>query len=238
MSPTAGEMAVTGRVVVIGAGLAALSAALRLAPRPVLVISPEELGAGASSAWAQGGVAAAIGPGDSPEDHAAQAEAAERSASAVPEAVRSRLAAAEQEAEEMMTRVGDRIRAAAAMAEQAASDRAEAARAAGRRVLGAATEAGAAATTPAVKAASGAGSAMVDGLAKAHRRAADFIASRIRQDIEAQRELLACRSLEEVREVQSRYFKSAMEQYTAETREMVQLGSEVASKALDKKGES
>lgn len=71
MSPTAGEMAVTGRVVVIGAGLAALSAALRLAPRPVLVISPEELGAGASSAWAQGGVAAAIGPGDSPEDHAA-----------------------------------------------------------------------------------------------------------------------------------------------------------------------
>ena len=32
---------------------------------------------------------------------------------------------------------------------------------------------------------------MVDGLAKAHRRAADFIASRIRQDIEAQRELLA-----------------------------------------------
>lgn len=61
----------TGRVVIIGAGLAALSAALRLAPRPVLVISPEELGAGASSAWAQGGVAAAIGPGDSPADHAA-----------------------------------------------------------------------------------------------------------------------------------------------------------------------
>ncbi len=61
----------TGRVIIIGAGLAALSAALRLAPRPVLMISPEPMGDGASSAWAQGGVAAAIGPGDSAADHAA-----------------------------------------------------------------------------------------------------------------------------------------------------------------------
>lgn len=61
----------TGRVVIIGAGLAGLSAALDLAPHPVLVITPEVLGEGASSAWAQGGVAAAMGPGDSPADHAA-----------------------------------------------------------------------------------------------------------------------------------------------------------------------
>lgn len=61
----------TDRVVIIGAGLAALSAALRLAPCPVFVISPEPLGAGASSAWAQGGVAAAIGPGDTAAAHAA-----------------------------------------------------------------------------------------------------------------------------------------------------------------------
>lgn len=61
----------TARVVIIGSGLAGLSAALRLAPHPVLVISPEPLGLGASSAWAQGGVAAALGPGDTPESHAA-----------------------------------------------------------------------------------------------------------------------------------------------------------------------
>lgn len=69
----AGSMAVltTGRVVIIGAGLAALTAALRLAPRPVLVLSPEPLGQGASSAWAQGGVAAAMDPADSPAAHAA-----------------------------------------------------------------------------------------------------------------------------------------------------------------------
>lgn len=60
----------TGRIVIVGAGLGALYAALELAPRPVLVISPEPLGYGASSAWAQGGVAAAMSQHDTPEAHA------------------------------------------------------------------------------------------------------------------------------------------------------------------------
>lgn len=64
----------TQRVVIVGAGLGALYAALKLAPRPVLVISPESLGAGASSAWAQGGVAAAMAATDSPESHALDTE--------------------------------------------------------------------------------------------------------------------------------------------------------------------
>lgn len=66
----------TPRVVIVGAGLGALYAALKLAPHPVLVISPESLGEGASSAWAQGGVAAAMAPPDSAEDHAKDTETA------------------------------------------------------------------------------------------------------------------------------------------------------------------
>lgn len=61
----------TERIVIVGAGLGALYAALALAPRPVLMISPDALGEGASSAWAQGGVAAAMAESDSPEAHAA-----------------------------------------------------------------------------------------------------------------------------------------------------------------------
>lgn len=61
----------TGRIVIVGAGLGALYAALELAPRPVLIVSPETLGQGASSAWAQGGVAAAMARTDSAEAHAA-----------------------------------------------------------------------------------------------------------------------------------------------------------------------
>ena len=61
----------TDRVIIVGAGLGALYAALKLAPRPVLMISPETLGEGASSAWAQGGIAAAMDTKDDPKDHAA-----------------------------------------------------------------------------------------------------------------------------------------------------------------------
>jgi L-aspartate oxidase len=61
----------TDRIVIVGAGLGALYAALRLAPRPVVMISPESLGEGASSAWAQGGVAAAMDTADSAQSHAA-----------------------------------------------------------------------------------------------------------------------------------------------------------------------
>lgn len=61
---------------IVGAGLAGLFCALKLAPRPVTVLSPKPLGFGASSAWAQGGVAAAVGKGDSSHAHAVDTEIA------------------------------------------------------------------------------------------------------------------------------------------------------------------
>lgn len=61
---------------IIGGGLAGLSAALEAAPRPTLVVSPEPLLRASASAWAQGGVAAAVGPGDAPALHAADTVAA------------------------------------------------------------------------------------------------------------------------------------------------------------------
>ena len=58
-------------VVVVGAGLAGLFTALKLAPLPVTVVSGARFGEGASSLWAQGGIAAALAEGDTPEAHAA-----------------------------------------------------------------------------------------------------------------------------------------------------------------------
>jgi L-aspartate oxidase len=58
-------------VVVVGAGLAGLFTALKLAPLPVTVVSAARFGEGASSLWAQAGIAAALAEGDSPEAHAA-----------------------------------------------------------------------------------------------------------------------------------------------------------------------
>ncbi|MBX9926649.1 MAG: L-aspartate oxidase [Hyphomicrobiaceae bacterium] len=64
------------QIVIVGAGLAGLYAALKLAPLPVTVVAAAPLGEGASSVWAQGGVAAAVGEGDTAEAHAADTEAA------------------------------------------------------------------------------------------------------------------------------------------------------------------
>jgi L-aspartate oxidase len=58
-------------IVIVGGGLAGLFCALRLAPLPVTVLTAAPIGEGASTAWAQGGIAAAMAPGDSIESHLA-----------------------------------------------------------------------------------------------------------------------------------------------------------------------
>jgi L-aspartate oxidase len=57
-------------VLIVGAGLAGLFLALKLAPRRVTVLSQAPLGQASSSAWAQGGLAAALSPEDDPKLHA------------------------------------------------------------------------------------------------------------------------------------------------------------------------
>lgn len=64
------------RPVIIGGGIAGLLIALRLAPLPVFLLSRSPLGTEASSAWAQGGLAAAMADDDDPALHLADTLAA------------------------------------------------------------------------------------------------------------------------------------------------------------------
>lgn len=63
-------------VLIVGGGLAGIFTALKLAPRPVTILTAAPIGEGASSAWAQGGMAAAVAEGDTPEKHLADTLAA------------------------------------------------------------------------------------------------------------------------------------------------------------------
>lgn len=56
--------------IVVGAGIAGLMAALKLAPMRVTVLCKTRLGMGSATDWAQGGIAAAMGKDDSPSLHA------------------------------------------------------------------------------------------------------------------------------------------------------------------------
>ena len=66
----------TDGALILGAGIAGLFTALKLAPFPALVLAGSRPGTSGSSAWAQGGIAAAIGEGDNWRDHAADTIAA------------------------------------------------------------------------------------------------------------------------------------------------------------------
>ena len=66
----------TDGALVLGAGIAGLFTALKLAPFPALVLAGSRPGVSGSSAWAQGGIAAAVGEGDDWRSHAADTMAA------------------------------------------------------------------------------------------------------------------------------------------------------------------
>ena len=57
------------KIVIVGAGLAGLFTAIKLAPLEVILITSKKLGAGTSSQWAQAGIAAAVGKFDSVSSH-------------------------------------------------------------------------------------------------------------------------------------------------------------------------
>src|SRR3954453_252589 len=96
--------ALNNRPVIIGGGAAGLMAALQLAPEPVVLLSKSPLGAEASSLWAQGGLAAAMGDDDAPALHSADTLAA--GAGLCDEAIARRIVDAAPAAGEHLARAG------------------------------------------------------------------------------------------------------------------------------------
>jgi len=93
-----------GLPVIVGGGLAGLMTALSLAPRRVILFAKTPLNEGAASAWAQGGIAAALGDDDRPSLHAADTLAAGDGLS--DPAVAARIAAAAPDAIAALERLG------------------------------------------------------------------------------------------------------------------------------------
>jgi hypothetical protein len=76
------------------------------------------------------------------------------------------------------------------------------------------------------------GAATADSVAKAQVEIVTFIARRVQEDLDTQRALLDCRSLDEVRRVQTRFIERAVSQYAEETSRMMRLGGEAVTRAF------
>jgi hypothetical protein len=79
-----------------------------------------------------------------------------------------------------------------------------------------------------------AGQTVVEGVTRFQREIIDFVSERIRQDMETQQAMLRCRTFDEVRDVQTRFFQTAMDQYSTETNRLMKLGTEMMQRSLER----
>jgi hypothetical protein len=77
-----------------------------------------------------------------------------------------------------------------------------------------------------------AGSAMLDSWERSREEITDFIAERIRQDLEAQAALMRCRNLGEVGAVQAKFIGTAVAQYGDEVQRLLDIGRRLAERSL------
>jgi hypothetical protein len=77
-----------------------------------------------------------------------------------------------------------------------------------------------------------AGAAVAEGMARARQEATEFVTGRIRRDLEAQSELLGCRSIEDLGAVQSKFIRAAFDDYMSGAGRILNLGTEVVSRSM------
>jgi hypothetical protein len=79
-----------------------------------------------------------------------------------------------------------------------------------------------------------AGATLLEGVGRVQQEIAQFVSTRVREDLETQQQLLRCRSLDDLREVQFRFVKTAMDQYSTETARLMKLGSEIMARSVER----
>lgn len=77
-----------------------------------------------------------------------------------------------------------------------------------------------------------ASSAVLDSWERSREEITDFIAERIRQDLETQAALMRCRNLGEVGVVQAKFIGTAVAQYGGEVNRLLDIGRQLAERSL------
>lgn len=73
---------------------------------------------------------------------------------------------------------------------------------------------------------------MMEALAAMGSEVVQFVAARIAEDIKTQHALLTCKDVVEAQRIQGEFVKTALEQYTASTGKLAQLGAGVMTASM------
>ncbi len=80
----------------------------------------------------------------------------------------------------------------------------------------------------------GFGTAWIEGMGDLGAEVLGFVAERVKEDVNAQHEMLHCKDFTELQKLQSKFLQKAIEQYTAETGKLVEMSNAVITNAVAK----
>ncbi len=79
-----------------------------------------------------------------------------------------------------------------------------------------------------------AGHVVFEGIRRTRQEISDFLVERIRQDLDTQQAMLRCRSVDEFRDLQARFLRTALDQYGGEASRLFSLGGELLARSLER----
>ena len=74
--------------------------------------------------------------------------------------------------------------------------------------------------------------AMLEAMARYGSEVSEFVSKRLQEDMKTQHEILSCRDIGKLSDIQATFMKTAMEDYSAETGKLLQMNSEIMDEAL------
>ncbi len=78
------------------------------------------------------------------------------------------------------------------------------------------------------------GTAWLENMSDVGAELMSFVADRVKEDVKTQHEILACKDMAEVQKIQAKFMRKAIEQYTAETGKLVDMGNEMLTALQEK----
>lgn len=81
----------------------------------------------------------------------------------------------------------------------------------------------------------GMGTAWTEAVSDLGAEVVSFVAERIKEDVKAQQEILHCKSVAELQNIQARFFQKALDQYQDETGKLFKMGASVFAADTEKR---